>query len=36
MTIDEMFEAGDFDDTEIVPYQSTMMTSNAYEHFIRN
>jgi len=35
-TIDEMFENGEFDDAEIAPYQSTVMTSNEYEHFIKN
>ena len=31
-----MFENGEFDDAEIAPYQSTVMTSNEYEHFIKN
>ena len=35
-TIDEMFENGEFDDAEIVPYQSTVMISNEYEQFINN
>ena len=34
-TINEMFENGEFDDAEIAPYQSTVMTSNEYEHFIK-
>ena len=34
-TIDKMFENGKFEDAEIAPYQSTVMTSNEYEHFIK-
>jgi len=32
--IDEMFENAEFDDAEIAPYQSTVMTSNEYERFL--
>lgn len=35
-TIDEMFENGEFDDAEIVPYRSKVMTSNEYEYFMKN
>ena len=35
-TIEKMFEDNKFDDAEIAPYQSTLMTSNEYEYFIKN
>ena len=35
-TIDKMFENSEFDDAEIAPYQSTVMTSNEYEKFKKN
>ncbi len=37
-TIDKMFENGGFDEAEIVPFQSTIMTSQSkdYEYFIEN
>lgn len=35
-TIEKIFENYEFDDDEIVPYQSTVMTSNEYEYFIKN
>lgn len=35
-TIDEMFETNGFDDADIVPYQSTVMTSNDYQQFIKH
>ena len=34
-TIDAMFETNGFDDADIVPYQSTVMTSNDYQQFIK-
>jgi hypothetical protein len=33
--IDEMFESGAFDEAEITPFQSTVMTSSEYEHFLK-
>lgn len=33
-TIEKMFENNEFEDAEIAPYQSTVMISNEYEHFI--
>lgn len=34
-TVNKMFENNEFEDAEIAPFQSTVMTSNEYEHFIK-